>query len=136
MELLLNFAWVLLALPTYWLWHDARGAATGRRLTALQCLFSLACVLVLLFPIISATDDLRAMRAEMEESPSKISICQKSTDKHYFGKWQSQPALASFSSSQTPTNQAWSVAPTSAFSLPPAPTVAAPSRAPPQLPLA
>jgi hypothetical protein len=136
MELLLNFAWLLLALPAYWLWLDARDAATGRRLTALQYLFSLACVLVLLFPIISATDDLRAMRADMEESPHKISICQKSTDKHYFGKWQSQPALASFSSSQIPTNQAWPVAPTSAFSLPPAPTVAAPSRAPPQLPLA
>lgn len=136
MELLLNFAWLLLALPAYWLWHDARDAATGRRLTTLQCLFSLACVLVLLFPIISATDDLRAMRAEMEESPSKRSICQKSTEKHSFGKWQSQPSLASVSSSLTPTVQAWPVALTSGFSLPPAPTVAGPSRAPPQLPLA
>ena len=136
MELLLNFAWLLLALPAYWLWHDARDAATGRRLTALQCLFSLACVLVLLFPIISATDDLRAMRVDMEESPSKRSICQKSTDKHSSGKWQSQPLLASFSSSLNPTDEEWPLAPSSGFSLPPAPTVGGTGRAPPQSSLA
>jgi hypothetical protein len=40
-------------------------------------------VLVLLFPVISATDDLHAMRAEMEESPvSKRSIRLASTEKN------------------------------------------------------
>jgi hypothetical protein len=34
----------------------------------MQCLLALGCAVVLLFPVISATDDLRAMRSEMEES--------------------------------------------------------------------
>lgn len=63
MELLLNLAWLLLALPAYCLWR--RGART---VTPLQRLLALACALVLLFPVISASDDLHAMRAEMEDS--------------------------------------------------------------------
>lgn len=68
MELLLNVAWVLMVLPAYWLWrkrapHDPREAA----FTAVQCLMALGCVLILLFPVISATDDLHAMRCEIEE---------------------------------------------------------------------
>jgi hypothetical protein len=63
MELLLNLAWLLLALPAYWLWR--RGT---RAFSSLQCLLALGCVLVLLFPVISASDDLHAMRAEMEDS--------------------------------------------------------------------
>ena len=64
MELLLNLAWLLLAFPAYWLWRARR--CTQK--TSLQCLLSLACLLVVLFPVISATDDLQAMRTEMEES--------------------------------------------------------------------
>ena len=64
MELLLNLAWLLLALPAYWLWRSAK----RRSLSSRQCLLALVCVLTLLFPVISATDDLHAMRAEMEES--------------------------------------------------------------------
>ena len=132
MELLLNLAWLLLALPAYWLWYDARDAGTNRRLAARQCVFSLACVLVLLFPIISATDDLRAMRAEMEESSStKRSVCQKSTDKPSSGKWRSQPLLASFSRLLTPQDQARCLTATSGFFLPTAATVAPTGRAPP-----
>jgi len=63
MELLLNLAWLLLALPAYWLWR--RGT---RRFSSLQCLLALGCMLVLLFPVISASDDLHAMRSEMEDS--------------------------------------------------------------------
>ena len=66
MELLLNMAWLLLAFPAYWLWR-ARGSTQK---SSLQCLLSLGCLLVLLFPVISATDDLQAMRSEMEESSS------------------------------------------------------------------
>jgi hypothetical protein len=68
MELLLNLAWLLLALPAYWLWRRGTGARNARRLTALQFLLTLACALLLLFPVISATDDVHAMRAEMEDS--------------------------------------------------------------------
>ena len=96
MELLLNLAWVLLALPAFWLWHDSRHAPTGRRCTALQCLLALGCALVILFPVISATDDLRAMRTEMEESPaSKRSIRHAGTDKTPGWKSQNPPALIS-----------------------------------------
>src|SRR5271169_4014311 len=68
MELLLNLAWMLLALPAYWLWRRGAGVRAARRVSSLQCLLALGCVLVLLFPVISASDDLHAMRAEMEDS--------------------------------------------------------------------
>ena len=67
MELLLNLAWLLLAVPAYCVW---RGRGGARRGTSLQCLLALGCVLVVLFPIISATDDLLVMRNEIEESPA------------------------------------------------------------------
>jgi hypothetical protein len=83
MELLLNLAWVLLALPACWLWR--RGARTrfSRRISSLQCLLALGCVLVLLFPVVSASDDLHAMRAEMEDSSiSKRTVRQAGSDKN------------------------------------------------------
>jgi len=67
MELLLNLVWLLLAVPGYWLW---RRSVHSHRAGSRQCLLALGCALVLLFPVISATDDLHAMRAEMEESSS------------------------------------------------------------------
>jgi hypothetical protein len=83
MELLLNLVWVLLALPAYWLWRRDMEARLARRITPLQCLLALGCVLVLLFPVISASDDLHAMRAEMEESAtSKRTVRQASGDKN------------------------------------------------------
>ncbi len=79
MELLLNLAWLLLAVPAYWLWQARR---QSRRFSSLQCFLALGCLLVVLFPVISATDDLRAMRGEMEESPaSKRNLRQASNDK-------------------------------------------------------
>lgn len=55
-------------------------------------------MLVILFPVISASDDLLAMRTEMEETPaSKRSVCQKSGEKVSAAKWHSQPlALLTF----------------------------------------
>jgi len=137
MELLLNLAWLLLALPAFWLWRVSRGAIAGRRLTTLQCLLSLGCVLVVLFPVISATDDLRAMRAEMEESPStKRHVCQKSAEKASPGKWHSQPSLLSNSNSFISTDEAWHFVATSTLGFFSAPTVARTGRAPPLSPLA
>ena len=96
MELLLNLAWLLLALPAFWLWHGSRHSPAGRKCTALQCLLALGCALVILFPVISATDDLRAMRTEMEESSaSKRSIRHAGTDKTPGWKSQNPPALIS-----------------------------------------
>lgn len=94
MELLLNLAWVLLALPAFWLWRASSHSCTGRKFTSLQCLLSLACILVVLFPVISATDDLHAMRAEMEESAaSKRSVRHANSDKAAAWKRQRPPAL-------------------------------------------
>jgi hypothetical protein len=82
MELFLNLAWVLLALPAYWLWQSARAVRGQRHFTSLQCLLALASVLVLLFPVVSATDDLLAMRTEIEESaPGKRTIRQAGADR-------------------------------------------------------
>ena len=82
MELLLNLAWLLLAVPACWLWRASRRERVRRDFGALQCLLVLACVLVMLFPVISATDDLCAMRAEIEESPAgKRGIRQAGNDK-------------------------------------------------------
>jgi len=79
MELLLNLAWLLLAMPAYWLWRrtDQQPARSS-----LQCLLTLGCALVLLFPVVSATDDLHAMRPEMEESsPTKRALKHTGGDK-------------------------------------------------------
>jgi hypothetical protein len=94
MELLLNLVWILMALPAYWLWRRGEGARLARRVTALQCLLALGCVVVLLFPVISATDDLHAMRAEMEESASKRTVRQAGGEKHsaWVNRLQGPPA--------------------------------------------
>lgn len=91
-ELLLNLAWALLALPAYWLWRRSAGA---RGMTSLQCFLALGCTLVLLFPVISATDDLHAMRAEMEDSAiSKRTVRQAGSDKYagWINRVQAPPA--------------------------------------------
>ena len=89
MELLLNLAWVMLALPAYWLWRRGRGFGS------VQGLLALGCGLVLLFPVISATDDLHAMRAEMEDSAiSKRTVRQAGSDKNsgWVNRLQGAPA--------------------------------------------
>lgn len=95
MELLLNLLWLLLVMPAFWLWHYSRTAQEKRNPNPFHTLFALACLLVVLFPVISATDDMQAMRAEIEESSSKKSICQTGIDKPHSSKWQFQPCLVS-----------------------------------------
>ena len=83
MELLLNLTWMLMAVPAYWLWRRGAGTRLAHKVSALQFLLALGCTLVLLFPVISATDDLHAMRAEMEESASsKRTVRQTGSDKN------------------------------------------------------
>jgi len=96
MELLLNLTWLLLALPAYWLWRRSFHTRALGKLGSLQCLLALACLLVLLFPVISATDDLHAMRTEMEESsPGKRSARQAAGEKTsvWHSGWQTLPAV-------------------------------------------
>jgi len=132
MELLLNLAWLLLALPAFWLWHGARSAPRGRNFSALQCLLALGCMLVILFPVVSATDDLRAMRNEMEESSaSKRAIRQASQDKASVWKCHSQPALVATASSLIVSNQVWQPLPTLGLFTPSSSAIRHSGRAPP-----
>ena len=96
MELLLNLAWLLLALPAYWVWRRDAGSRAQRRSGSTGSLLALACALVLLFPVISATDDLHAMRAEMEDSAvSKRTVRQAGSDKSsaWVHRLQGPPAI-------------------------------------------
>lgn len=96
MELLLNLAWVLLALPAYCLWRRDARMRLARPVSSLQCLLALGCVLVLLFPVISASDDLHAMRAEMEDSSiSKRTVRQAGSDTNssWANRLQGPPAM-------------------------------------------
>jgi hypothetical protein len=63
LELSLNLCWLLLFAPALCLWFR-------RRSSSRQSVVTLVCLLALLFPVISVTDDLHAMRQEMEESSS------------------------------------------------------------------
>jgi len=102
MELLLNLTWLLLALPAYWVWQRSFSTRAQGKLGSLQCLLALACLLVLLFPVISATDDVHAMRAEMEESsPGKRSVRQAAGEKAsvWHSRWQNLPAVVTTSAS-------------------------------------
>ena len=71
MELVLNILWLMLTLPATWLWlRDPACVQSSRRLGSMRPILLLGCVLVLLFPVVSATDDMHVMRPELEESSS------------------------------------------------------------------
>lgn len=129
MELLLNLVWLLLALPAWWLWRRHRSAGN---FGSLQCLLALGCLLVILFPVVSATDDLRAMRAEMEESPAgKRSVRQAVNDKPSAWKWQTPPAEIGSIISLIIRVEHWQTSPALPLSVPAAPATAHTGRAPP-----
>jgi hypothetical protein len=136
MELLLNLLWLLLAMPAYWLWHYSRTAPQRRKFDALQCFLALGCLLLILFPVVSASDDLRAMRAEMEESPSRKSICQSGGDRPSLLKWHAQPALVSAPALSGFGELAWYWFSASASSPSSARAIARSDRAPPSSVLA
>ena len=69
MELLLNVVWLTLALPAIWVWrHQPVRARYSPDSSRLRASLLLLCLLMLLFPVVSATDDMHPMRPEMEES--------------------------------------------------------------------
>lgn len=89
-------------------------------------------MLVILFPVVSATDDLRAMRGEIEESPgSKRNLRQASNDKAFACKGQNPPALAAKVRPLVESDQSWHPVLTSRLCVPSAPAIARPGRAPP-----
>jgi hypothetical protein len=87
MELLLNLFWLTLAVPALWMW--CRKSVYGKdrqRFDGIRPVLLLGCALMLLFPVVSATDDLHAMRQEMEESsPSNRIVKQATGDKSVVG---------------------------------------------------
>jgi hypothetical protein len=86
MELLLNLFWLTLIVPAVWMWRRESACDQGRRrFDRIRPFLLLGCVLLLLFPVVSATDDLHAMRQEMEESPSKRMVKQAGGDKSFAG---------------------------------------------------
>jgi hypothetical protein len=72
LELLLNIVWVLVVTASLLFWRrfsSASGHCSRRPVTALV---ALVCILVLLFPVISATDDLHVAEVAMEDSGRKV----------------------------------------------------------------
>jgi hypothetical protein len=67
MELFLNLCWLTLALPAYLLWRQ-RVSTNPWSQASLVIICTLGCALVLLFPVVSASDDLHAVAQAMEES--------------------------------------------------------------------
>lgn len=92
----------------------------------------------MLFPVVSATDDLRAMRAEMEESPaSKRSIGQSTGDRPSASpNCHGQTALAATTNVHFSNETAWYHATVSLIRLPDARSISSNGRAPPNLLLA
>ena len=134
MELLLNLLWLLLAMPAFWLWRYSITAAKRRKSSPLHTFLALGCLLVVLFPVISATDDMRAMRAEMEESPSSINrIGESAGDKSSASKSLTQPALTVTLQPSFVPDSTWYQAPAVLTSTTTSPTLIRAPRAPPSL---
>ena len=134
MELLLNLVWLLLAIPAYRLWRNSTPACRRHGVTSVQCLLALSCGLVLLFPVISATDDLHAMRAEMEESPtSKRSVRASGNERCPISqtRLQNPPALLGGIARLMVTTAFGELSPLQISSIPAAPVPLAAGRAPP-----
>jgi len=113
MELLLNIAWLLLALPAYWLWRTATRGPKARRSSSV--LVVLGCTLAILFPVVSASDDIQAMRPEMEEAAARDTFRHSSHARFLaslhdsLGSRSALPAHASW----RPEFRAWGVIPPS-----------------------
>jgi hypothetical protein len=72
MELLLNLIWVTLGMGAFLtlMWRRPQSSLGG--LPYHRALLTLACVLLLLFPIVSVSDDLHPTQALLEEAPKRI----------------------------------------------------------------
>jgi hypothetical protein len=74
MELVLNLAWMVLAALTYWMWVGYAPRKGADRRTQLV---ALALVILILFPVISVTDDLL-----MAQNPAETDCCQRKDHVH------------------------------------------------------
>lgn len=77
MELLLNLLWLMLALPAVLIWRCQPPSPLCSGKQRSRSFILLGCLLALLFPVVSATDDLHPISAEIEESgPFKRTVKQ------------------------------------------------------------
>ncbi len=74
MEVLLNTIWLLVAVGAFLIWRPMkiRGTPTDRGLGNSFGIVALACALVLLFPVVSLTDDLHAEQVALEGSSRSL----------------------------------------------------------------
>ena len=95
MELLLNLLWLMLALAAVAvLRHQPSSVRNSEGLGHLRFFLLLGCVLALLFPVVSATDDLHPINQEMEEfSASKRIVKPAPTAKVPLGGPHRTPAV-------------------------------------------
>jgi hypothetical protein len=71
MEVFLNSIWLVLAISAFLFWQAEREPERREHNGRFRFL-ALACALVLLFPVISLTDDLHAEQAAMEDSSRSV----------------------------------------------------------------
>jgi hypothetical protein len=73
MELLLNLIWITLTLGVFCAFvRRRRRSTTIPRVPWVKASLALACGLVLLFPIVSASDDLHPVQAVMEDASKRL----------------------------------------------------------------
>lgn len=74
MELLLNLIWTTLALGTLCAFVRKRHLGQISQSGWLQGFLALVCCMVLLFPIISASDDLHPVQAAVEDASKRVQL--------------------------------------------------------------
>jgi hypothetical protein len=73
MELLLNLVWIALALAGFFVFaHGRRAFPQFAKTPYRNSMLALACALVLLFPVVSASDDLHPSQAVVEEASKRM----------------------------------------------------------------
>lgn len=72
MELLLNLVWLVLAAAAVLGFVRSGGKGSPERIPYTKSLLALGCTLVLLFPFVSASDDLHPTQAIFEDSSKRV----------------------------------------------------------------
>jgi len=72
MELLLNLIWLALGMGSLLTFLRHRPQSSLARLPYRRSLLALACALLLLFPVVSASDDLHPAQALLEEANKRV----------------------------------------------------------------
>ncbi len=72
MELLLNLVWIALAASAFMIFPRRSSSSQGSWLSERRSLLALACLLLLLFPIVSASDDLHPSQLLLEDATKRI----------------------------------------------------------------